>query len=294
MHQFPRSAVRTRTGWVRHGRARGARRPDWTSPRPAQREQKNDRPSPPDRDWPARPGRLPLPPRTAGDRAVDLRRIDGGQLGHPHDHGEAPTRPGQHRSTKRGNLGSNWAGPPATGRPRPAALSIRSSWRRRRRPSARPARRRRSAAAGGWPARRGDSEQLERAEQPAHADVPTLSQYLPAACLANSPALPHATPSWPRGGFASRRNPMCPMDFRRLFAVCPQNSAAPIRPRPRRVAKGIRQNGSERANPTNGGTPGTHWCRRIRTNSKARCRRLAFSPYGAPDRWTSPPTDCRD
>jgi hypothetical protein len=86
--------------------------------------------------------------------------------------------------------------------------------------------------------------------------------------------------------------------FRRLFALCPQDSALPggrapkSPPRKQNVAK--TWNGAGRPSRSGDGTPARRWYRRIRTNSTARCRCRAFAPCGAPDRSMSRPTDCRD
>jgi len=225
MHQFPRSAVRTGTDWVPGRRARDARRkPNKTGPAPA--GQAN---APPARYVPDRPGRRGPrrpPPRTAGDRAANLRRIDDAQLARPHDHAGAAVVLLANRPIRRVRPRpvSSAGGPPQQ-----VEISIRSASRRPRARLARGPGLLPAAASARFgaspPANWADSK---RTVSRTYADVRALSRCHPAACLANSPALPHAHAR--HGGcgrsYRSPHNPMCPMEFRRLFTFCPLNSAA--------------------------------------------------------------------
>jgi hypothetical protein len=188
MHQFPRSAVRTGTDWIPRRRAGHARRrPDKASP--TRIEQPHETPA---RRPPAVPAdSRPLPPRTVEDRAANLRRIDGVQLGRPHDRGGAAAEPPRNRPIlcAQTRPAPAWAG--ADDRSRQVGISIRSAWRH---PTARISRSPRfwPAAAGGHfgvgpPASRVDSRRTASRDC---ADVPAPSRCHPAACFANSPAPP--------------------------------------------------------------------------------------------------------
>jgi hypothetical protein len=184
VHQFPRSAVQSGTGWV-PPRARCARQ----QPGKASLAQAGSA-SDPDPGGPACP-RL-LASRTAEDPAANLRRIDGARSGIPHDRAGAAAAPPGIRPIRRAHPSSAAAWPSAVGRPRRAAISIHLAWRNR------PARPDRSpgflpAAAVGDSAMspqasRGD---LRSTGARARAAAPALFRYHPAACFAYSPAPPH-------------------------------------------------------------------------------------------------------
>jgi hypothetical protein len=168
--------------------------------------------------------------RTVGDRAVNLRRIDGAPAGRPHDRGAAAAHPRANPPIRRRYLHAATAC--AGYRPWDPGILLHSAWEGRRRaaaPGSLPA-----AAHGccgahrcghpSWarlPACWGDSKSMMWR---ACADAPALFRYRPAACLANSRALPHATPATCRRGFPAH-TPSTSMKSRRIFALCPQISA---------------------------------------------------------------------
>jgi hypothetical protein len=233
MYQFPRSAVRTGTDWFQRRRARCAREPNRACSDPAPAELAHEQPARPDADLPV-PSCLAhsLPPRTMGDRAANLRRIDGAQLRHPHDHGAAEAearenhpirrlRPGRRlRSVRRVRalVGSR------AHRSRQGGISIRSASRHPAKLAPSPRLRRASDySAASWPADLSDSKWTEAREYP---DVPALSRRHLAARCANSPApTPRRNAPTGRCGLRCRYNPTC-VEFRRLFTLCPLNSAA--------------------------------------------------------------------
>jgi hypothetical protein len=128
--------------------------------------------------------------RTVGDRAVNLRRIDGARSGNPHGRGGAQAGPPQNRSTRRVRPRSALVWMSAGDRRQQLGISTRLAWRR---PTTRPAPGPRlwvAAVSGHWGSRPASQVYLKRTESRAYADVPALSRYHPAACFANSPALP--------------------------------------------------------------------------------------------------------
>lgn len=196
MHQFPRSAVRTGTDWAQSG--------------------------PP--VCPHRPRSLPV-----RDRAAKLRRIDGAGAGHPHDRRGAWAEPAGSRPVRgrrRRGAAAGAGGQP----PQQARISVRWVWRHPRiglAPGPCPCRSLVRVHLGASPPAGGvDSRQTASR---ACADAPALSRCHPVACFANSPRPCPTNACHGRGDRArvSRPNPVFPTEFRRLFVVCPLNSAAP-------------------------------------------------------------------
>jgi len=186
MHQFPRSAVRTGTDRIPRYRARNVR-PRPNEAHPTRTDQANEPLARPGRDLRVRPHR-PLPPRAEVNRAANLRRIDGAQLGHPHDRPGAAAEPRRNRPD--GGVGPR---PPlasvGAGDPPWQEMGMSIPWRHRRtRPA--PCPRLWPAAASvhfGVSLPAGSEWTASRV----CADVPAPSRCHPAACFANSPALPH-------------------------------------------------------------------------------------------------------
>jgi hypothetical protein len=226
MYQFPRSAVRTGTDWFQRRRARGARAPNRACSDPAPAELAHEQPAWPDPD-------LPVPPM--GDRAANLRRIDGVQLRHPHDHGAAEAEPPENHPIRRVRpVGRRrpmrrvralvWRS--AAHRRRKEGISIRSASRQPTKLARSPRLRRVSGySAASWPAGLSDLKWPEARECP---DVPALSRHHLAARYTNSPApTPRTTAPTGRCGLRCRYNPTC-TEFRRLLRLCPLNSAGLI------------------------------------------------------------------